>query len=159
MRCRRALKLVSLRLDGALSSKGATDLDLHLASCASCRRSADQLEQAWRVLAQPEPPPPAPDDWTAIEAAVEGQRRRWFPGSLDLNLVPTRAVAVAVLVAMAIVGGAGGLLLGRTLPPSRPAPVETQLIADTLGDLPWDSPAAGLEPVLHTGQAAVEERP
>jgi anti-sigma factor RsiW len=159
MRCRKAHKLLSLRMDGRLSARRAADLELHLASCASCASAAEQIQRSWDALAQLPAPSPAPDDWPAIEAGVEAWRRRWVPAWLDLDLVPTRSAAAAFLVAMAIMGGTGGLLLGRALPSSsQTAPLETQLVAETLGDLPWNSPASGLEPVLYAGRSAEGQR-
>jgi anti-sigma factor RsiW len=158
MRCPEVPKLVSLRIDGMLSARRAAELDLHLAGCTTCRLTAEHLERAWGALAPLEPAGPAPDDWTAIESAVERERRPWLPAWLQLDFAPTRAATAAILLAMAVVGGAGGLLLGRALPRSRSAPLESQVIAETLGDLPWSSPASGLMPALYSGPGE-EARP
>jgi len=154
MRCRKARKLLSLRMDECLSTRHAAALELHLAGCAACSLAAEQFDRAWVALAHLAPPGPAPDDWTAIEAGVAARRRPWLPAWLDLDLVPTRATAAALFVGMAIIGGAGGLLIGRALPPTHVEPAETQLVAETLGDLPWNSPASGLEPALYARREA-----
>ena len=159
MRCRTVPKLLSLRIDGRLSARRAADVELHLASCSACRLEAERLQRSWGALAQLPPPPPAPDDWAAIEAGVDAQRRPWLPAWLDPGFVPTRAAAAALFLAMAVIGGAGGLLIGRAIPSSRETPpLETQLVAETLGDLPWNSPASGLEPVLYAGRSAEGHR-
>ncbi len=159
MRCRKARKMLSLKMDDRLSARQAADLELHLAGCIECRLAAERLDRAWGALSSLAPPRPAPDDWAAIEAGVDARRRPWLPAWLDLGLVPTRAAATALLIAMAVIGGAGGLLIGRAIPSSsQTAPLETQLVAETLGDLPWNSPASGLEPVLYAGRSAEGHR-
>jgi len=159
MRCRRVPKLLSLRIDGRLSPRRAADLDLHLANCSSCRLVVERLQKSWDVLARVPAPPPAPDDWTAIEATVDARRWQWVPAWFDLGLVPTRAAAAVLIIAMAMIGGAAGLLLGRALrSSSHAAPLETELVAETLGDLPWNSPASSLEPVLYAARSAEGHR-
>jgi hypothetical protein len=62
--------------------------------------------------------------------------------------VPIPAAA-GVLAAMVVLGMTGGLLLSRAALPSRRAePVESRIFAETLGDLPWASPVAGLASFL-----------
>ncbi len=158
MRCRKARKLLSLRMDDRLAARQAAGLEPHLAGCSACRLVAERLDRAWETLAVLAPPLSAPDDWTAIEAGVLAQRHGPLSAWLDLGLVPTRAAAATLLVGMAVVGGAGGLLLARAFPPSHGEAVESQLIAETLGDLPWNSPASDLEPALYAGRS-VGERP
>lgn len=159
MRCRKARKLLSPRMDGRLTARRAARLELHLAGCSECRLEAARLDRAWGALSYLAPPRPAPEDWAAIEAGVDARRRPWLPAWLDPSLVPTRAAAAALFIAMALVGGAGGLWIGRAIPASheRP-PLESQLVAETLGDLPWNSPASGLEPVLYAGRSAEGHR-
>jgi anti-sigma factor RsiW len=144
-------------MDGLASAGRADELELHLAGCADCRLAAERLEHAWAALALLDEPGPAPDDWRAIEAAMQARRPAWLPGWLQTGFAPTRAVAVAILLAMAAAGGAVGLALGRTLPSSRSVPLEGQLVAEAMGDLPWSSPASGLATVLHAGLSPVEE--
>lgn len=155
MRCRKARKLLSLRMDDRLAARRAARLELHLAGCSECRLSAERLARAWGALTSLAPPRPAPDDWTAIEVGVEARRRPWLPDWLDPGLVPGRAAAAALFIGMTLIGGAGGLLIGRAIASSSPpVPLETTLVAETLGDLPWNSPASGLEPVLYAGRSA-----
>jgi anti-sigma factor RsiW len=147
MRCRKAHKLLSLRIDGLLHARRAAELEQHLAGCADCRLEAEHLEHAWAVLGRVEPSGAAPDDWAAIVAGVEARRRPWLPAWLDLGFIPTRTVTVGVLIVMSVVGGAGGILLAHALPHGGPVPLESQVIAETLGapmELsclePWPSP-------------------
>jgi predicted anti-sigma-YlaC factor YlaD len=151
MRCRRAQKLLSRRIDVALSGIDAAALEAHLAACAGCQMTATRLEQAWRSLDALGGGASAPDDWRSIEAEAEARSRRWTPFWLRWQLVPAPATA-GVLVAMIVLGATGGLLLSRAaLGSRRPEPVESRFFAETMGDLPWGSPAAGLGGVLDTG--------
>jgi predicted anti-sigma-YlaC factor YlaD len=151
MRCRRAQKLLSRRIDSALSSADAATLESHLMTCAGCRTAAAQLDQAWRALDALADSASAPDDWAKIEAAAVARGRRWTPFWLRWQPVPIPAAA-GVLVAMIALGATGGLLLSRAALASRVAePIESRVFAETLGDLPWGSPAAGLARVLDTG--------
>ncbi len=147
MRCRQARRLFSLGLDGGSTARRTAELERHLAGCEECRLAAGRLERAWGALDRLPRPGAAPDDWPAILAGVEA-RRPWPPAWLDLGLAPSRAFTAAVLVAMAVLGGAGGILLGRAAPSSLEVSLEGQAVAETLGELPWNSPVAGLAPIL-----------
>jgi predicted anti-sigma-YlaC factor YlaD len=148
MRCTKALRLLSLRMDVPLSAHAAEKLDLHLAGCSSCRLAAEGFERTWEALESVATPGPAPDDWMSIETAVEGRQRRWLPTWFDLDLAPTRAAVACALAVMALVGGAGGLLLEHALRTDQPVALESVMIAETLGDLPWNSPVSGLGQLL-----------
>ena len=148
MRCRRAQGLLSRRIDVALSSVDAAALESHLAACIACRSAAGRLEQAWRALDALGEGANAPDDWATIEAAAEARSRRLTPFWLRWQLVPIPAAA-GVLAAMVALGTTGGFLLSRAaLASRRTEPVESRVFAETLGDLPWGSPVAGLASVL-----------
>jgi predicted anti-sigma-YlaC factor YlaD len=158
MRCRSAQKLLSRRIDGAPSSADAAALESHLFACAGCRMAAARLDQAWRALDALEAGVSAPDDWASIEAAADARSRRWTPFWLRWQLVPMPAAA-GVLAAMVVLGTTGGFLLSRAaLAPRRADPVESRVFAETLGDLPWGSPAAGLATVLD-GSLTQEGKP
>lgn len=158
MRCRKVPKLLSLRIDGLVPARRAAALGQHLARCADCRLVAERMERAWGGLARLELPGAAPDDWAAIVVGVEARRRPWLPAWLEFGLAPSRAATAAVLVAMAILGGAGATLLVRTMPFARPISLESEAIAETLGELPWNSPVSGLGPMLD-GAVMQEVRP
>jgi predicted anti-sigma-YlaC factor YlaD len=150
MRCRKAQRLLGRRIDGLLSTPDAAVLDEHLADCSSCRLAAERLERAWDALARIDDAPPAPDDWATIAAAAEAGSRRWMPLWLRLQLAPAPA-AIALLAAMVVLGTAAGALISRAaLAPRHPGPIEATMFAETLGDLPWGSPASGLASVLDT---------
>jgi predicted anti-sigma-YlaC factor YlaD len=151
MRCGKAQRLLSRRIDGRLSAADAAALDLHLETCPACRLVAERLPEAWRALAQLDPAGAAPDDWAAIEAAAEASRRRWVPFWLRWQLAPAPAAAALALAGMVAVGATGGVLISRAaLTPGHPDPIEARMFAETLGELPWGSPASGLTGALAT---------
>ncbi len=157
MRCRRAQKLLSRRIDGAVSSVDAVALDSHLEGCAACRLAAARLEHAWHALGALEGVVTAPDDWARIETAAEA--RRWIPLWLRWQLAPLRPAAAGVLAAMVALGTTGGVLLSRAaLAPQRAGSIESRIFAETLGELPWGSPAAGLAGVLDSGMPRERNR-
>ncbi len=159
MRCSKIERLISRRLDGRLSSREAAALELHLAECEGCRRAAELLQQTWRALAPLEATASAPDEWREIEAAVEARRRRWVPSRRPWQLAPVPVAAAWVLVAGIALGATGGVLVSRAaLAPSRSVPMEARMFAETMGELPWGSPAAGLGGVLDA-RAAKEATP
>ena len=159
MRCRGAQKLLSRRVDGAVSSVDAAALDSHLVGCAACRLAAVRLEQAWHALGALQEGISAPDDWARIEAAAEARRWRWTPSWLGWPLAPLRPAAAGVLAAMVALGTTGGVLLSRAaLAPQRAGSIESSLFAETLGELPWGSPAAGLAGVFDNSTAREEDR-
>jgi anti-sigma factor RsiW len=150
MRCRKAHRLLSRRIDGLLSAPDAASLEVHLADCAACRFAAEHLDQAWGALARIDDAPLAPNDWATIEAAAEARSRRWMPLWLRLQFAPAPA-AIALLAAMVVLGTTAGALISRAaLAPSRSGPIEAAMFAETLGDLPWGSPASGLASGLDT---------
>jgi predicted anti-sigma-YlaC factor YlaD len=150
MRCRKAQRLLSRRIDGRVSARDAAALEVHLVGCPACRFAAERLDHAWGVLARTEDAPLAPDDWPTIEAAAEARSRRWMPLWLRPQLAPAPA-AVALLAAMVVLGTAAGALISRAaLAPNRSGPIEAAMFAETLGDLPWGSPASGLASGLDT---------
>jgi hypothetical protein len=102
---------------------------------------------------------PAPDDWTRIEAALEARQRRWTPPWESWFPATFRPAVAWVFAAMVALGATGGALLSRVaLPPPRASSVEAVAFAETLGDLPWASPAAGLARPLLAALPAQETR-
>jgi len=149
MRCGKAQRLLSRRIDGRLSTPDAEALDLHLVHCPACRVAAERLPQAWHALAQLGEAGAAPDDWAAIEAAAEARRRKWMPLWLRWQLAPAPAAAALALAGMVALGATGGALISRAaLARGQADSIEGRMFAETLGELPWGSPASGLTGVL-----------
>ena len=150
MRCRRALKLVSRRVDGALASDHAAALEDHLATCAPCRVAAAAMSEAWGALAVLERPVDSVDDWTRIEGAVEGRSSSWSD-AWQASLTPLRPASVALLAGMVVLGATGGVLITRAGTARTSADsIESRVFTETLGDLGYGSPASGIALVLDT---------
>jgi predicted anti-sigma-YlaC factor YlaD len=159
MRCRAAQRTASRAIDGAASTAEVEALAAHVASCESCRLAVEKLSRAWGALAPLEKMAPAPDDWTRIEAALEARQRRWTPPWESWFPAPFRPAVAWALAAMVALGATGGALLSRVaLAPPRASSVEAIAFAETLGDLPWASPAAGLARPLLAAVPARETR-
>jgi putative zinc finger protein len=147
-----------MRVDRVLSTANAAALDVHLDACSDCRVFAERLDASWRVLHVLDDRVTAPDDWATVERAIDA-KNRWIPESIRWRFAPVPAAAAWAFVAVAAVGLAGGALVSRAaLGPQRTAPIEASMFAETLGDLPWASPAAGLGHVLD-GRFAKENKP
>lgn len=145
MRCSRALRLASRAIDRTPSDADAARLRSHLQTCAECRQAVGRMSRAWGALGSLERVPEAPDDWARVESSLEARRRRWALPREGWQLVAWRPAAAWALAAMVGVGATGGALLSRAaVGPARASSFEATAFAETLGDLPWDSPAAGL---------------
>lgn len=158
MTCRSARKLLSRRISGPLPGGDGAALERHLASCTECRREQARLEGAWRALDALGAPGAAPDDWDRIEGALD-RGSRWWEGAWTWDLAPGGAGRAWVLAGMIVIGAGGGVLISRPLlVRTQPGPVEARAFAETLGDLPWDSPAVGLDRAF-AGRAREEGTP
>jgi hypothetical protein len=160
MRCRAALRTASRAIDGAASAAEREALAAHVAACEACRLATARLTGVWSALASLERVSEAPDDWARIESAIEARRSRrvlsWLDGLVPATFRPATAWVFAAMVALG--AGAGTALSRAALTPPRASGVEAAAFAETLGDLPWASPAAGLAPSLLAALPAQEVR-
>jgi len=142
MRCKKTMKLISRRLDGALPPRLASALDEHLATCGRCASEAGRVERAWSLLAA-SPPPRAPDDFEAIAALAGAPRRRWLVAFPSWDWTPAPRLAAGVVAICALVGTTSGLLLSRGAFAQHDATtaLEATALAEGFGDLPFGSPA------------------
>ena len=124
-------EMVSAFLDGALSTKEMSQVDLHMASCEVCAQDANELRSVISVLGAM-PTVPAPRSFAIPvpgSAWVPEPSRPWWSPAPLMGL---RAAAVGAAIALAIVfagdlsGGFGSspdvpIQVGRT----EPAPIIT----------------------------------
>ena len=74
MRCRRAERLLSDALDGALGPRRGAPLEAHLRSCPACRAYRDSLA---RIGGAVRPPAERPsEDWAGFESRLEARLDR-----------------------------------------------------------------------------------
>ncbi len=145
MRCNKTMKLISRRLDGALSPRLAGALDAHLAACGRCTSEAGRVERAWSLLAASAPPARAPDDFEAIATLAGAPRRRWSVAFPSWDWAPAPRLAAGVIAVCALLGTSSGLLLSRSAFAGHDATpaLEAAALAEGFGDLPFGSPAGG----------------
>ena len=95
-------EMVSAFLDGALSTKEMSQVDLHMASCEVCVQKADELRSVISVL-RAMPTVPAPRSFAIPVPArawvPEPSRPWWSPAPL----MGLRAAAAGAAIALAIV--------------------------------------------------------
>ena len=104
-------EMVSAFLDGALSTKEMSQVDLHMASCEVCAQKADELRSVISVL-RAMPTVPAPRSFAIPVPArawvPEPSRPWWSPAPLmGLRVAAGAAIALAIVLAGDISGGFG----------------------------------------------------
>ncbi len=120
----RELDLIELAA-GHLTEQARRQTEEHLATCATCRRVANEIAAVHRGLGAWEPPAGSRDAWTEIERALSA------PRPLRLRPLWQRA-SWAIRVAAAVLIGVGmGHFAGRlTLPPGQVGPLADAEPAD-----------------------------
>ncbi len=134
MQCQTVQHQLSEYMDGELRSGEKRQIQQHLAGCADCRNTLEEMRKAWNLLDVLPGPKPAPYLRTRILARLGDSkapaRRRWF----EHLLLPISATAVALV----------GIWLGSLVGKNGDAAAENQKTedpvavsyADHLDDLP-----------------------
>ena len=94
--CEEALELLSLQLDGALTSEQMQALDAHLASCPSCRTIQEELRAVDEALPALEQEPPA-QLRDGVMRQIRRQSRHKKEQTVFLRFVAVCAAAAALL--------------------------------------------------------------
>ena len=101
-------------IDGSLSAPERLEIERHLAGCASCRQTVDDLREILRAIGEVEPLEAPVRAWSRIERAIKLEEgsvaRRLQPGGARTGratagrytYVPWLAAAAALLLAVAI---------------------------------------------------------
>lgn len=108
MDCREVLEIVVARTAGEPAGPRDAEADAHLEGCASCRREAAALEEAWERIELPDPEVSPVFRDRMIGRMEEALARR--------NVVafrPRSWIRPALQAAALVVAGAGGFLLAR----------------------------------------------
>ncbi|HEX6844574.1 MAG TPA: zf-HC2 domain-containing protein [Actinomycetota bacterium] len=104
MNCVAVRDLLPERALGIAGRRDDAEIDLHLRSCAACRKEARDLERASATLAFAlAPADPAPDLEGRVVDAVAREARDARP-----NVRPRRRTLVALLAAALVLGAVGG---------------------------------------------------
>jgi anti-sigma factor ChrR (cupin superfamily) len=68
-------------IDEALAAAERADVDRHLATCAACRQTVDDLRQILRATAELEPREPPVRSWSRLERAIKMEREHAAPAA------------------------------------------------------------------------------
>jgi anti-sigma factor RsiW len=120
MRCRKAAKYISRRVDGDLSGREAARLDRHLESCGECRALAEEVGKIAGAAAGLESPGPSDNVWKNVRAELvlagrEPAREKYRVGRRPLFGLSVPALRYAGAAALAVVLVASGLVIGSRL--------------------------------------------
>jgi len=151
-------------LDGELEPGERAALERHLAACAPCAATLDELREVASRAAGLTARPPAADLWTGIEARLQPARSvvTAMPPREARRVSFTLPQLVAASLALMVVSGGGMWILqhgGRAtdLPPvaatSQPDPA---LLPVADADPRFDEAIADLEEALSAGRAALD---
>jgi anti-sigma factor RsiW len=150
MRCAKAQKWISRRLDGMLDGAREKALAVHLDGCDACRSYAEELARLdLDLLAAPEP---SPDFAARVMQQVEGAGpRRWAVLSRSRVFRP---IAAGLGAAAALGGFAVGSHFLRTTENTAPAINETVEVAagDAVDPLAEDSVESVLIAMLSSNE-------
>ncbi len=160
------LDRLSEYVDGDLDAATRTELEAHLATCAECRATLDDLERVVARAKRIADRPPATDLWTPIEASIAVQRDRALPvdrRQRTISFTIGRLVAAAAVVAVvagsitwtiATRRGPGAVAGSRAADTAQPA-ASTATDATALAVASYRDAAADLERVLDAGRATL----
>ncbi|HET7620155.1 MAG TPA: zf-HC2 domain-containing protein [Vicinamibacterales bacterium] len=152
-------------LDDELSAAERADVAAHLATCADCRATLDELQRVAAAARALSPAPPARDLWRGVEARIR------IDGGADVRPMRPRAarrisftlpqLVAAGLALMVLSGGAVWLSQygGRatSLPPVGATAVSPAAAAPAaLVDPHYDAAIADLQQVLAAGRSRLD---
>jgi anti-sigma factor RsiW len=145
-------------VDGELDTETRAALEAHLATCATCRATRDELERVVARARRVGYREPANDLWRAIEASITTSAPR-SRGRL-ITVSWARLAAAAAIVAL-LAGGFAWTIASRrppvvaTVPPSRStgAPDERTPAVAALAVASYRDAAADLERALEAGRS------
>jgi len=161
------LDRLSEYVDGDLDAATRTELEAHLATCAECRATRDELERVVARAKRIADRPPATDLWTPIEAAIAAQRDRALPmdpRQRTISFTIGRLVAAAAVVAVvagsitwtiATRRGPGAVADSRAADTAQRGATSTATDATALAVASYRDAAADLEHVLDAGRATL----
>lgn len=107
MKCREFNKWVNDHVDGELAGALRSELDAHMAECASCRKSYEALASAWNTLGELPPVEPSPAFvsrfWTKV--AAQDTRKGSFAAGFKNMFVLQRMVPAALALSILLIVG------------------------------------------------------
>jgi hypothetical protein len=143
-------------LDDELDGRERSELEAHLADCASCRTILDELRGVVSRAQAVTDRAPDTDLWPAVAqriAATGGRRGYTF------SLPQLAAAGIALMV---LSGGAVWMLRQQTIEPAPPAPqaavepAELAIVPVDLADAKYDEAVADLQRALEAGRSRLD---
>lgn len=135
VKCRNARRLISRLVDGEPVA-AVSELERHLAGCASCRGEVDALRRDRQMLAAAEAPALPPFLLTRVMAEVRQSRPK-----PELGLVATLRAGAALLVVT--LGLGAGTFIGTQLAAAGATAAENGVGATEVADIDVYAPALG----------------
>ena len=131
----------------------APEWALHVAACAQCRATAEQIRQVAAAIGAPVDSPPAPDQERAVSAALDGALGRPSPASVRDQLAarrrPSRSWALPAVAAVIIgVLGFSGLILSSSRSPDETTTLAGPGLQSDKADTRAESGVAALAPAV-----------
>ena len=97
MLTRHVERLLTRYADGEVSAREAQRVDAHLATCARCRTTLEEIRFSASLVRQLSAVSPPPSVWTGIEAGLANPARRgWLVPMMTLRLAAACAVVLAI---------------------------------------------------------------
>ena len=145
-------------LDGELAGAERDALERHLAECAGCRETLEQLRRVTARARALDDRPPAADLWPAIAARIgaAGADRPALLPFVRRQLTFTVPQLAAAAVALMAVSVAAGMLVLSGPRPEAPAPDATGTAVSWPATLRYDTAVAQLQAVLAAGSGTLD---
>ena len=141
-------------LDDELSSEERAAVDAHVAGCAACGRTLEDLRQVVATAATLSPLAPRVDLWEGIADRLEPRAHRFLDERRRISLSLPQLAAASVLIAT-LSGGVVALMLGRPADDrARPAPTPGTP-PSSQGPAAAQPPTSVAEVSLQSGAASV----
>ncbi len=155
-------------IDGSLAADERVTLEAHLATCAACRTTLDELRQVVARAAALVDRPPATDLWPGIAARIGSHRvavlaeRR---GLAARRFSFTVSQLLAAGVALALLSGAAAVMMLRSARPDQPSQFAQDSTASDVTvrqvnwgriDAEYDAKVAQLRRALEQGRTVLD---
>jgi anti-sigma factor RsiW len=130
MRCQTVRKKLLLLLDQKLVPARVTQIQAHLAKCATCGRHWHALTQLWQAPIQRPSLQPSPTAWARLFRRIQNPEKSTQSWLIRLKFAQAYAPALLLLM-IAGLGLAAGIHLGSSTEVALPAPQAIALTDST----------------------------
>jgi len=160
-------------VEGASTAAEAADVERHLASCASCRQTVDDLREILRAASSLEEREPPARAWSRIERAIAldgdrsgaaAPRARAASGARMSRAAIVAWLAAAAALVVATIVGVRYVPVGRQQSASARADAAAQASAQAVeaelrqAEAHYENAIKGLEQIANTEQSSLDPR-